>query len=118
MKPHVLFADDNSDLREMVQVVLQAAGFRVSTCASAARVLQLLRTERFDVLVLDHWMPDGTGIDLCRRIRTFDQSTPIFICSGADTQADKEAAVLAGAQGYMGKPFHSAELIRVLRSAT
>jgi DNA-binding response OmpR family regulator len=61
-------------------------------------------------------MQEATGIDLCRQIRTFDQSTPILICSGAVTQADKEAGVLAGAQGYLGKPFNSAELIGALRS--
>ena len=116
MKPHILFVDDNSDIRDLVQHLLQAAGFRVSTAESAADVLQLVRGERFDALVLDYWMPEVTGIDLCRRIRTFDQSTPILICSGAITQKDKEAAVLAGAQGYMAKPFHAADLIRELRS--
>jgi DNA-binding response OmpR family regulator len=59
-------------------------------------------------------MQEATGIDLCRQIRTFDQSTPILICSGAITQADKEAGVLAGAQGYIGKPFNSADLIGAL----
>jgi len=115
-EPHILFADDNSDILELVQLVLHTAGFRVSTTDNAADVLQLVRLERFDALVLDYWMPDVTGVELCRRIRTFDQSTPILICSGAITQADREAAVIAGAQGYVGKPFHSADLIRVLRS--
>ena len=116
IEPHVLFADDNSDIREMVQLMLHAGGFRVSTTDNASDVLQLHRTERFDALVLDQWMPDVTGIDLCRQIRTFDPTTPILICSGAVTQADREAAVMAGAQGYVGKPFRSADLIRELRS--
>ena len=117
MEAHILFADDNSDLRELVQLQLQPAGFRVSTADNAADVLQLVKTERFDALLLDYWMPEKTGIELCRQIRGFDQSTPILICSGADTQADREAALLAGAQGYVRKPFHAADLIRVLRSA-
>ncbi len=61
-------------------------------------------------------MPKLTGIELCRRIRTFDQNTPILICSGAVTQADSEAAVVAGAQGLVEKPFSRDDLIRVLRS--
>jgi len=61
-------------------------------------------------------MQEATGIELCRQIRTFDQTTPILICSGAVTQADREAGALAGAQGYIGKPFKSAELIGALRS--
>jgi CheY-like chemotaxis protein len=117
MQPHILFADDNSDIRELVQLQLDAAGFRVSTADNAAHVLRLVTTERFDVLVLDYWMPDVTGLELCRRIRTFDQSTPILICSGAVNEADKEAATLAGAQGYVAKPFNARDLIQALRSS-
>src|SRR5688500_5733022 len=116
IKPHILFVDDNADICELVQTLLQAAGFRVSTSDNAADVLQRVATESFEALILDYWMKDATGIDLCRQIRTFDQSTPILICSGAVTQADKEAGILAGAQGYIGKPFNSAELIGALRS--
>ena len=115
MEPHILFADDNSDICELVQALLQAGGFRVSTSDNAADVLQRVATESFEALILDYWMQEATGIDLCRQIRTFDQSTPILICSGAITQADKEAGVLAGAQGYIGKPFNSADLIGALR---
>jgi two-component system, OmpR family, response regulator len=116
MRPHILFADDNPDIRELVQLMLQNAGFRVITTDNPADVLHLAATEHFDALLLDYWMPNLTGIDLCRGIRTFDQSTPILICSGAFTQADTEAVVRAGAQGYVQKPFDSKELIRALRS--
>ena len=116
MRPHILFADDNPDIRELVQLMLQNAGFRVITTDNPADVLRLAATEHFDALVLDYWMPNLTGIELCRGIRTFDQSTPILICSGALTKADAEAAVRAGAQGYVKKPFDSKDLIRALRS--
>jgi CheY-like chemotaxis protein len=96
--------------------MLQAAGFRVSTADNAADVLRLVTTERFDALLLDYWMHEATGIELCRRIRVFDQITPILICSGSVAQADIEAAALAGAQGYVGKPFVSRDLIRALRA--
>ena len=62
-------------------------------------------------------MPEVTGLELCRTIRTFDQNTPIFFCSGAVTEADKSAAFSAGAQGYVGKPFDPDDLIRSLRDA-
>lgn len=116
MRPHILVADDDSDIREMVQVILHGAGFRVSTTDNAADVLRLLKTEHVDVVVLDYWMREITGIDLCRQIRTFDQSTPILMCSGSVTEADREAASLAGAQGYLGKPFNAKDLIAALRS--
>lgn len=116
MRPRILFADDDCDIRELVQLQLNTAGFRVSTADNGSDVLRLVTTEHFDALLLDYWMPDATGIDLCRQIRTFDQSTPILICSGAVTDADKQAARLAGAQGYVQKPFNSKDLIRALRS--
>lgn len=116
MRPHILFADDNPDIRELVRLILQNAGFRVITTDNPADVLRLAATEHFDALLLDYWMPNLTGIELCRGIRTFDQSTPILICSGAFTQADTEAVVRAGAQGYLQKPFNSKDLIRALRS--
>jgi len=115
-EPYILFVDDDPDIREMVQALLPAAGFQVFSPENAADVLQLAATECFDVLVLDYWMPQVTGLELCRQIRRFDQNTPILICSGAVSAADKEAALLAGAQGYLGKPFSSKDLIRVLRS--
>ena len=116
MEPYILFADDNSDICELVQTLLHAAGFRVSTSDNATDVLQQVATESFDALILDYWMQEATGIELCRQIRIFDQTTPILICSGALTQAVREAGVLAGAQEYIGKPFNSAELIAILRS--
>ena len=116
MRPHILVADDESDIREMVQFILHGAGFRVSTTDNAADVLRLVKTEQVDAVVLDYWMREITGIELCRQIRTFDQSTPILMCSGAVTKADREAASLAGAHGYVGKPFNARDLIAALRS--
>lgn len=116
MRPHILVADDESDIREMVQFILHGAGFRVSTTDNAADVLRLVKTEHVDAVVLDYWMREITGIELCRQIRTFDQSTPILMCSGAVTEADREAASLAGAQGYIEKPFNARDLIAALRS--
>lgn len=115
-EPHILFVDDDPDIREMVQALLPTAGFQVFSPENAADVLHLAPTECFDVLVLDYWMPQVTGLELCRQIRRFDQNTPILICSGAVSAADKEAALLAGAQGYLGKPFSSKDLVRALRS--
>lgn len=58
LRPNILFADDNSDIRELVEFQLNAAGFRVSTADNGADVLRLVTTERFDVLLLDYWMAD------------------------------------------------------------
>lgn len=115
-QPHILVADDDPDIREIVKILLQGAGFRVSTTKTSDGVLELARSERFDLFLLDYWMPGLNGIEVCRRIRTFDKSTPILMCSGAITAADREAVMLAGAQGLIGKPFKSKDLISAVRS--
>ena len=117
MNPHILYAEDDRDTREFVQILLQQAGFRVSVTDDSTEVLQLLATHCFDAPVLDNWMPDISGLELCRRIRSFDQIIPIFFCSGALTEADKSDAFSAGAQGYIGKPFDPDELTATLRAA-
>jgi DNA-binding response OmpR family regulator len=81
---------------------------------NSADVFNLAATERFDAILLDNWMPELTGIELCRQIRTFDHVTPILFCSGA--KADKREAISVGAQGYIGKPFDPDDLIRTIRA--
>lgn len=112
--PHILFAEDDPDTRELVQLVLRRAGFRVSVTGDSSEVLHLVATDHIDALLLDNWMPEITGLELCRRIRSFDQNIPILFCSGAVTEADKKAALLAGAQLYISKPFDPEELIVTL----
>lgn len=117
MQPHILLADDDADTRDLLQLILEQAGFRVSVTGDPAQVMDLLATDRFDALLLDNWMPEVTGIELCQRIRSIDQKIPVFFCSGAVTDRDKKAAFSAGAQGYLAKPFDPDELTAILRAA-
>jgi DNA-binding response OmpR family regulator len=117
MRPHILLAEDDADTREILQLILDHAGFQVSVTGDSSEVMQLLAANSFDALLLDNWMPNLNGIELCRLIRARDSSIPIFFCSGAVTEADKQAAFSAGAQGYVAKPFDPDELTAVLRAA-
>lgn len=116
-QPHILYAEDDPDTRELVQLILGQAGFRVSATGDSSEVLDLLATNPFDALLLDNWMPKIDGIELCRMIRSLDHKLPIFFCSGAATEADKMIALSAGAQGYFVKPFDPDELTATLRTA-
>ena len=80
-------------------------------------MIALLAANRYDALLLDNWMPQLSGVELCRQIRSFDQTIPILFCSGAVAEADKRTAFSAGAQGYIGKPFDPDELTATLRKA-
>ena len=115
--PHILFADDDPDTREVVQLLLRHAGFRVSVTGDSSEVMQVLTTDTFDALLLDNWMPNLNGIELCRLVRSLDLKLPIFFCSGAATDDDKKAAFAAGAQGYLVKPFDPDDLTATLFAA-
>lgn len=103
-KGRILCADDNPDTRELVFAMLQSTSHDVVCVESSAEALDLLKREKFDLIVLDNWMPEITGTELTRRIREFDKTTPILFYSAAAYEADKQAALDAGAQVYLTKP--------------
>ena len=113
MIPHILFADDDEDTCAMMEMTLRHAGFRVSITGHSSEILHLCSVEHFDALVLDNWMPETSGLEICKQIRAVDNNTPILFCSGAATEADIAAAIAAGAQGYIEKPFDPDYLIQV-----
>ena len=114
--PHILLADDDADTRELVELVLRRAGFRVSVIDESSQVLNVLGTDRFDALLLDNYMPKINGMELCQLIRCMNRSIPIVICSGAVSDSDKKAALAAGAQAYIAKPFAPHELSETLNA--
>ena len=117
IQPHILFAEDDADTREIITLILNHASFRVSVTGDSSEVIKLLATDSFDALLLDNWMPNLNGIELCRMVRSNDPNIPIFFCSGAVTEADKKAAFSAGAQGYLAKPIDPDDLTATLCTA-
>ncbi len=120
---HILYAEDHDDTRVLMITLLERAGFRVTGAVSAAACLQLARSARFDLYLLDHILPDATGVALCRTLREFDPATPILFYSACAMLEEREAALQAGAQAYLVKPTdmfsvagHAARLIE--RAAT
>ena len=103
-RPRVLCVDDDVDSCEMLSTLLRFSRIEVRTVATAAEALSLIQAERFDLYLLDSWLPDLDGFELCCRMRTFDPYTPILFFSGAAYEADKERAIQAGADAYVIKP--------------
>jgi DNA-binding response OmpR family regulator len=111
----ILYVEDHSDTVEMVTLMLEAEGFEVSTRQTLADAVKAASEEKFDLYLLDLWLPDGSGMDLCKRIREFDSTTPIAFYSAAAYDGDKEAALQSGAQAYLIKPIDSLSLIESLK---
>jgi DNA-binding response OmpR family regulator len=103
-KPRILFVDDNDDIRFMVTQLLGKSDYEVMTTDCVSEALKLARDEVFDLYLLDSRFPDGTGKDLCERIRKFDHNTPIVFYSGDAHESDKQRALSCGAQAYVTKP--------------
>jgi DNA-binding response OmpR family regulator len=101
---HILYIEDHEDTRELVTLVLADLNYRVTTSASSKDALKLAREQHFDLYILDSWLPDGSGIELCKRLRELNHGTPIMFLSAAAYETDKQAAMNSGAQCYLVKP--------------
>jgi DNA-binding response OmpR family regulator len=100
----ILFVEDHDDTRDLFSIVLDQSNYEVMTSASMAGALRLAETEKFDLFVLDSLLTDGTGLELCKRIRLTDHLTPILFYSALAFENDKNEAFLSGAQEYLVKP--------------
>ncbi len=109
-KKHILFVDDDKETQELVTITLALAGYRIVTAPDCAEGLRLARQQYFELYILDNWLPDCSGVELCRLIREFDQRTPILFYSGAGYKSDTQDAICSGAQEYLIKPVGSEEL--------
>ena len=115
-KRRVLYVEDHEDTRELITIVLRQRDFEVANAHTVDLGVRLASEERFDLYLLDSWLPDGSGLDLCRRIRKFDPVTPILFYSAAAYEADKNMALGAGAQAYLIKPSQTSELCDLVSS--
>jgi two-component system, OmpR family, response regulator len=112
--PRVLYIEDHEDTRELVTLLLNQRSYEVVTGATIESGIALAIAEKFDLYLLDSWLPDGSGLDLCQRIREFDKTTPILFYSAAAYASDHEMALRCGAQAYLIKPSQPSELCRLV----
>jgi DNA-binding response OmpR family regulator len=109
-KGRILSTEDDPDTRDLVRLLLELEGLEVVYADNEGQALSLASASHFDLYLLDNWVPGLAGEDLCRKLREFDQTTPILFYSGAGHQSDKDSAIAAGAQGYVIKPADPDEL--------
>lgn len=96
----ILCVEDHEDTCELLRLLL--SDYEVLTVSTLAEALQVAQSEPVDLYVLDSRLPDGTGLELCQRIRASDPHTPILFCS-ADATTEQQT-LEAGAQAYLTKP--------------
>ena len=107
----VLVADDDADLRDLLQRYLTDQGCAVRTVEGAEPLEKLLARERFDVLVLDVMMPGEDGLSVCRRLRAQGETIPIVMLTARGDPLDRIIGLEMGADDYLAKPFTPRELL-------
>ncbi|MBM3270582.1 MAG: response regulator transcription factor [Candidatus Sericytochromatia bacterium] len=105
----ILVADDDPNIRLLLQKQLEYEGYTVITVASGRAAIDTARREKPDLIVLDLMMPDIDGLEVCRQIRP-ELVTPIIMLTAKGTDTDKVVGLAVGADEYMTKPFSLIEL--------
>ena len=107
-RKRILLVEDYEDSRDLATHILTE--YTITCARNFNEGLSIARQGGFDLYLLDNWLPDKSGVELCRAIREFDPHTPILFYSAAAYQRDIEEAIRAGAQDYLAKPIHPDEL--------
>ncbi len=113
--PRILVVDDERPIRRFLSASLSGK-YMISEAASGEEAIRAVTTERPDLLILDLGLPDIDGVEVTRRLREWTQ-IPIIIVSVREQEADKIAALDAGADDYLTKPFGAGELMARIRVA-
>ncbi|WBQ09311.1 phosphate regulon transcriptional regulator PhoB [Hyphomonadaceae bacterium ML37] len=118
MQPHVLVVEDEDALSELLQYNLKKEGFRVSVAADGEEALMLVEERQPDVVVLDWMLPKISGIEVCRRLRSRQESRnlPIIMLTARGEETDRIRGLDTGADDYIVKPFLMKELFARVRA--
>ena len=111
----ILIVEDEPEIRRFVRMALESEGHEVHEAATLQRGLIEAGSRRPDLVVLDLGLPDGDGVELIRDLRTWSTS-PVIVLSARSGEADKVAALDAGADDYLVKPFGAAEMLARVRA--
>lgn len=114
--PLILLVEDEAPMRHFLRVALEATGYRYLEATTGQEGLGLAVQHRPQAILLDLGLPDMDGLDLVTRLREWSQ-TPIIIISARGQETDKVAALDAGADDYLTKPFGTRELLARVRVA-
>jgi two-component system KDP operon response regulator KdpE len=114
-RPQVLVCDDEQQILRALRVILRDAGYEALPAGTAEEALDLAAVHRPDAAIIDLVLPDGDGVEVCRRLREWS-SMPIIVLSAIGEEDAKVRALAAGADDYVTKPFGPRELVARLQA--
>jgi DNA-binding response OmpR family regulator len=109
----VLCVEDDRDTCDVLRFVMHEFDFHIAHTIAGAE--EMIANRPFDIYVLDNWLPDGSGVDLCSRIRQNDAQAPIIFTSAIAQRHDINLAMDAGANSYLVKPYEPDNLLRNIK---
>ncbi len=108
---HILIAEDQTDIRDLLALNLRNAGYRVEAATNGRSALEAHIRQPADLLLLDLMMPHMDGLDVCKALRASGSTTPILMLTAKSTELDRVLGLELGADDYLTKPFSVAELL-------
>lgn len=111
---NILIAEDERDIRDLIQFTLMFAGHKITAAANGAEALELAPKVKPDLIMMDVRMPKMTGYEACREIKKIDaiKHVPVIFLSAKGQDEEKQTGIEAGAVAYILKPFAPDELTR------
>lgn len=110
-KPSILLVEDEENLHEALKLNLELDGFEVTSAFDGAAALNAVRSEYFDLIIMDVMLPEMDGINVTETIRISNNEVPILILSAKNSSADRVLGLKKGADDYLNKPFNLEELL-------
>ena len=112
----LLLVEDDAELVEHLRPILQQAGYAVETSDNGIDAAFLGEQESFDLVILDLGLPGKSGLDVLRQWREHQRTMPVLVLTARDAWHERVEGLKAGADDYLGKPFHSPELLARLEA--
>ena len=111
----ILIVEDESSFSEALSFLLSKEGFEVSIAETGRAALEIFKTQTFDLILLDLMIPEVSGIEVCRAIRT-TSAVPIIMLTAKDSEIDKVVGLELGADDYVTKPYSARELVARIKA--
>jgi len=104
IKCRILCVDDHEDSSQLLKLLLAESDYEVSIAATMNEAIRLAQATNFDLYVMDKYLPDGSGIDLCRQLAELTPNVPCILYTGDAYEIHREEALAAGAHAFIPKP--------------
>ena len=112
----ILLVDDETELSDPLSRILLQEGYQVDVADNGAMGMELALNNRYDLLILDWMLPQESGLEICRQVRSHSIDTPVLFLTAKDTIDDRVDGLDAGADDYLVKPFELRELLARVRA--